>query len=519
MPTTSNIVYNKGEWSYLSDALGNPTNQLVSLEVRDSGSAPFVQATETKVSVNSPNQWKKIIVYVPYKPHKGKVPTRPREPSYFPPPAPLLYARRPNQSNLSWSRALKRHEIRISTFRAKVVRLEARYEQRMDKYKVRLAKYEAYLKKSINGVPSKKRVKTKNDSQWNPFSLMRSFNTGPVGTMTAYMWNWYYWVPLKSQQIIRGSLTAFGQDVRNYLAESKPTAMISRVLAATDSLARNRFHDRLTNEQVHLGQVIAERAQTVGLLVDAVKRLSDFLRHFSVSHLAKTLIGRVSKTGVRNNANDVLAFKFGVEPLIGDVQGAAEAVARFVVDKIDSHEVLVKASASRSEEETFTITVDGRVIVVTQRVHVHTRFVCQYELDNIVTREMSQLGVLNPAELLWELVPWSFVVDWVYTLGNYIRHLTSDAGLQFSRGTYSTKVTWSVTAHATKQEGERYNPQLWGVDSWRHEDWSQTYGGDEKTRVLLNQSPYVQAPNFKNPISINHLVESLALLFQSTRFK
>jgi hypothetical protein len=56
-------------------------------------------------------------------------------------------------------------------------------------------------------------------------------------------------------------------------------------------------------------------------------------------------------------------------------------------------------------------------------------------------RTLNQLGLLNPASLVWELVPWSFVVDWFCPIGPVLNAMTAPAGLTFVTGTLSCKVT------------------------------------------------------------------------------
>lgn len=55
-------------------------------------------------------------------------------------------------------------------------------------------------------------------------------------------------------------------------------------------------------------------------------------------------------------------------------------------------------------------------------------------------RTLNQLGLVNPASLAWELIPWSFVVDWFIPIGPLLSVLTAPAGLIFISGTDNFKV-------------------------------------------------------------------------------
>ena len=56
-------------------------------------------------------------------------------------------------------------------------------------------------------------------------------------------------------------------------------------------------------------------------------------------------------------------------------------------------------------------------------------------------RAFNQLGLLNPVSLAWELVPWSFVVDWVLPIGSVLSALSAPAGLIFIDGSLSARTS------------------------------------------------------------------------------
>jgi hypothetical protein len=47
---------------------------------------------------------------------------------------------------------------------------------------------------------------------------------------------------------------------------------------------------------------------------------------------------------------------------------------------------------------------------------------------------LNQTGFTNPINLLWELLPFSFVADWFLPIGNYLEALTAWNGLEFLDG-------------------------------------------------------------------------------------
>lgn len=74
--------------------------------------------------------------------------------------------------------------------------------------------------------------------------------------------------------------------------------------------------------------------------------------------------------------------------------------------------------------------------------------------DNVQT-SAARLTSLNPASIAYELLPWSFVLDWAYNLGGYIRDLETAGlyGMYFKSGyvnyTYREHMPWIAKPSAS----------------------------------------------------------------------
>lgn len=518
MTTETIVVSSDGKWTLQGTEFDGQGGYRAK---NQTGLSAYERTRRVKESYNTPNMWRKVTEYVEFRPRSGRYPTYPKKPVFHSPRYPYLKPRRPLQSNRSWRTALTRFRLNVKRYEQLKLRRVADFEARMRKFNVRLAKYEAFQKKMRDGVPKKVRKRNKGiDPEWHPFSQVQTFDTGTLGTWTTNWRQWFYGSPIQGKYWYSGDITQVVDLVANGgWPTSNLTEMTSKALAAADSIALNRFHDKLSGEQVHLGQVIAERAQSIGLLANSVARLVNFLRYFTPKASLRAVTGLLSKRGGRQVADDYLAFKFGAEPLMGDVKGAAEAVAHLLVDKLDTNTLKVTGSANKVEENTFSFVRNGMTYVATQRVSVNVRYVCEYGLDNVLSREMSKLGLINPAEIIWEVVPWSFVVDWVLPVGNYIRHLTSDIGVVYRRGTRSERVVSTTTVKLIHNGVDPNTPAYWNSEQWDDFNWQRTRGTTSKVRTLLANAPKVQLPQFKNPLSVTHVLESMALLYQKSKFK
>lgn len=60
-------------------------------------------------------------------------------------------------------------------------------------------------------------------------------------------------------------------------------------------------------------------------------------------------------------------------------------------------------------------------------------------------RNMNGWGLMNPAQVAWEMVPFSFCVDWLAPVGNTLSSLSATAGLEFESGYMSTVSSFDYT--------------------------------------------------------------------------
>ena len=59
---------------------------------------------------------------------------------------------------------------------------------------------------------------------------------------------------------------------------------------------------------------------------------------------------------------------------------------------------------------------------------------CYYTVSNSWLAGLNNLGLINPFTVIWELMPMSFVIDWLLPIGNFLDALTAHVGLEFYGG-------------------------------------------------------------------------------------
>jgi hypothetical protein len=140
-------------------------------------------------------------------------------------------------------------------------------------------------------------------------------------------------------------------------------------------------------------------------------------------------------------ANNWLAFHFGWEPLVQDIGAGIKTLSKpYPPRRIFGKGSGTYFSRNKSAGSFWTYTeLDYRSFVktgATVTVNSPNLFIAQ------------QLGFVNPLSVAWELVPFSFVVDWFVNVGQVLGQMSEFAGLTLSE-TYLTRFQVAKTYEAT----------------------------------------------------------------------
>ena len=193
-----------------------------------------------------------------------------------------------------------------------------------------------------------------------------------------------------------------------------------------------------------------------------------------------------------------LQYQYGITPLVNDIYGAAEILNEGLEDPARKFTIQNKRSGTHTE----VIKTFGNVDYITnikQRSTVRLRA----ELADDAVRGLSLVGLSNPKQVVWELVPFSFVVDWFLPIGTWLKAKDALAGLTFKWGTISTK-GWS-----TIDELSNYEPTVGCGGISGQPEIMQSQHRVFTRRMVGHQDI---GTYFKNPLSISHAATIAALI-------
>jgi len=250
----------------------------------------------------------------------------------------------------------------------------------------------------------------------------------------------------------------------------------SMVVGSLYSTAYDRMINQL-GDTAGMGINLAQYRQSATMIAQRANQLSAFtgaLKRRSPLGVASALgisSGDVSKIlgrryGLAKSlANLVLEFHFGWSPLISDIHSAC---------KVFSQEIRtapIKGSARAPIEYHFSpkerfqcaFTFSGSSVC---------RVGCRVRLVNPNLHLANSLGLLNPAVVIWDAIPFSFVLGWISNIDTYLRSLSDFAGWETSDG-YRTSFT-----------------KLAGSTSWPDYPGTGSYGHSVAvTREVFSQPP------------------------------
>ena len=282
---------------------------------------------------------------------------------------------------------------------------------------------------------------------------------------------------------------------------------------------------KLKDSKVNLAQVFAERKMTADLIAVTAKRLADSflsLKKGDIKGAARALGQTASRsaTGRFNKmykvdkwkaaANGWLELKYGWEPLLQDVVGSAEWLA-----SKQSHELRgVARSKIRLNHKNETSRQDSSGITILERTsgHYDSSLVISYVTTGVELADLKECGMLNPALLAWELLPYSFVVDWFIPVGDFLSSLDATVGLTFDTGSFTYFLDTRANSFGFAHQVIVPYATSTGVLNCNVRG-SDTYVSVQ--REVFFSFPGPQAPQFKNPFSFGHAANAIALLTQT----
>ena len=275
--------------------------------------------------------------------------------------------------------------------------------------------------------------------------------------------------------------------------------------------------NKLASVDINAGAELAESRETLRMLANAAKTAAaafKAVRRGDVGALGKALGVRDRTSFVGNIGEAIgkrrLEFEYGWKPLI---QTTSDLVDKWEKGLKRAHIL----SARKIHSDSYPVSLDladrHRVMEVSgssKRLHIVKIFATP---KSETLDALGQVGLTNPAGVLWELVPYSFVMDWFIPVSDILEAASLSMSMNCLGGYRACFQEQTISA-TELLEHEAYGPQPSTVIGTRAVStvrskgyWRQAYGLTFPWPKLVTKSPF----------SDDHVINAAALLSEYAR--
>lgn len=315
--------------------------------------------------------------------------------------------------------------------------------------------------------------------------------------------------------------------INNTIPESDPEWIACKNRAIFDALGKAR------NEELMLPVTLLEAGKTATMVSSRVHQVMDSYRSlrrgdfprfcsslgFNPTRRRRDRFNREFGKHPKDTVTDAwLEYQYGWSPLLRDVRGAINLLG----DTVDANStnapgvvrgqakfnrlIITKLRNANIGCPYATINADWDVIT-SLRPSVRCLWRFRVKGSDLPVR----LGLTNPAQVVWELVPFSFVADWFAPIGNYLG--------QFDIPYNFASVDWAL---GKRMSGNRSVNLIRMIDP----NWKGVLSSGTNELCVVSRNIYTGYPsvsfntmfqmaNFR--ATINKAVSSIALLSQMFR--
>lgn len=219
----------------------------------------------------------------------------------------------------------------------------------------------------------------------------------------------------------------------------------------------NMLLDKLDNQTYDLGAILAESAETSKYIASRGLQVAKFATSLLSGNIPGALravglspdkirrrVKKARREGRGMHAASSLSaawleYNFAIRPLVGDISVASSLYS-------NPNEVLRKINLTVTASKKVALN-DTRYDIYNEGSRLHYNVQANRRMSvtySVVDAEQvadKALGLNAPLASAWELVPFSWVIDYVVNIGDFLRLSNATDGLAFSHGYVSTKTT------------------------------------------------------------------------------
>lgn len=292
------------------------------------------------------------------------------------------------------------------------------------------------------------------------------------------------------------------QHCHNSMSGSLRTFSSEGQISEAATLARSRFisnsYAETLAESRQTANMVSKRITDLARLADSIRR-GDFRRTSKIVNKYREASLRKSnplpRPTSRHFADAWLEYQFGWKPILSDIYD----LMGYYRNRL---EVGMEIGRTASTNGGFGANLRSKppsAAAHMERIHKHgptAKVAIRGRVTNPHLRTLSEMGLTNPLSLAWDLLPYSFVIDWVLPISTVFRAMLYGVGLSVE-GSYSVSERGRYTHKA---------PSCCGV-------FVTSY--DRRVNRTPMTSPRISFLQNPRDLGLWHIITSTALLRQS----
>lgn len=198
-----------------------------------------------------------------------------------------------------------------------------------------------------------------------------------------------------------------------------------------DNLCASAIQDMWAKVSVKQNDTIAsvgEMRETVASLISVFKRVIDIYRDIKKLRLASLYRKNISPKAL---AEAYMFYRYALRPLVFEAQSYVDVLC---------NKTILQRQTFRSYRTGETVDVAQNVTLADylgswkvtgstearRSVEIRGGVLCTLDITN----NLGRWGITEPLEGVWELIPFSFIIDWFFNIGKYIAMWTPNFGIQ-----------------------------------------------------------------------------------------
>lgn len=262
---------------------------------------------------------------------------------------------------------------------------------------------------------------------------------------------------------------------------------------------QSKLVQRIKGHDFNLAVNLAQSKQLTNMCVSNIGKVARSIRALKRGDFTTALrqFGakpRTSKLKSKDISGRWLEMQYGWLPAISDTYEAAKA-----------YEALTTKRTSRVSARhriANSVNCSAHPSVLCLGVNSQSRKIV-YEMTEVLSNPRS-LGLEDPLSVVWEVIPYSFVIDWFLPIGSYLENL---AVLPFLQGRFCTTRFYKTDSSFTSSSDPFYAG-------------ARRYGKYRKVSRVITSGLNVQRPSF-NPLPLalsgKRIYNAVALAHQLVR--